>query len=118
LQIGVSRDQNEVWNHNQEQALTLQNSRTHSEEQDLEGKDEVDSQENQNDSYDHTFDLSFPDNDDSETSENDKLALIVSQDLNDNLQLAVGHCMNRDPIPGLNISLSQQLELAPPIIQC
>ncbi|KAG7568885.1 Zinc finger SWIM-type [Arabidopsis thaliana x Arabidopsis arenosa] len=118
LQIGVSREQNEVWNHNQEHALTLQNSRTHSEEQDLEGKDEVDSQENQNESYDHTFDLSFPDNDDSETSENDKLALIVSQDLNDNLQLAVGHCMNRDPIPGVNISLSQQLELAPPIIQC
>ncbi|XP_010414237.1 PREDICTED: uncharacterized protein LOC104700419 [Camelina sativa] len=123
LQIGVSREQNEVWNHNQEHALTLQNSRAQSEEireeQSLEGKDEVDSQENQNESYDHGFDLSFPDdNDGSETSENNKLALIVSQDLNDNLQLGVGHSMNRDPVPGLNVSLSQQLELAPPILQC
>ncbi|KAL1188001.1 hypothetical protein V5N11_026313 [Cardamine amara subsp. amara] len=123
LQIGVSREQNEVWNHNQEHTLTLQNSRTHSEEeireeQCLQGKDEVDSQDNHNDSYDHTFDISFPDNDDSETSENDKLALVVSADLNDNLQLAVGHCMNRDPIPCVDISLSQQLELAPPILQC
>ncbi|CAA7037886.1 unnamed protein product [Microthlaspi erraticum] len=110
LQIGVPREQNEVWNHNQEHTLALQDSRSHSEEQCLEGKDEVDSQENQNESYDHAFDLSFPDNDDSETSENDKLALVVSEDLNDNLQLGVGHCMN--------MSLSQQLELAPPIVQC
>ncbi|ESQ51622.1 hypothetical protein EUTSA_v10016294mg [Eutrema salsugineum] len=123
LQIGVSREQNEVWNHNQERALSHVNSKTHSEEiheeeQCLEGKDEVDSQDNnQNESYDHAFDLSFPDNDDSETSENDKLALVVSHDLNDNLQLAVGHCMNRDPIPGLDISPSQQLELAPPVVQ-
>ncbi|EOA26633.1 hypothetical protein CARUB_v10022697mg [Capsella rubella] len=122
LQIGASREQNEGWSHNQEHTLALQNSRAHSEEtheeQRLEEKDEVDSQDNQNESYDHAFELSFPDNDDSETSENDKLALIVSQNLNDNLQLAVGHCMNRDPIPGLDISLSQQLELAPPILQC
>ncbi|KAL0863636.1 hypothetical protein Bca101_042754 [Brassica carinata] len=113
LQIGVSRDQNEVWN---------RNSTTHcDEEQSLEGKDEVDSQEIRDGSFDNAYDISFPENDDdySEASENGKLALVVSEDLNDSLQLGVGHCMNTDPIPGcLDITLSQQLELAPPIVQC
>ncbi|XP_009144282.1 uncharacterized protein LOC103867939 [Brassica rapa] len=104
LQIGVSRDQNEVWNHSGE---------IHEEQQSLEGKDEVDSQEIRDGSYDNAYDITFPDNDDDseEASENDKLALVVSEDLNDSLQLGVGHCMNT--------SLSQQLELAPPpIVQC
>ncbi|KAJ0230185.1 hypothetical protein HA466_0310050 [Hirschfeldia incana] len=109
LHIGVSRDPNEVWNNN--------NSTTHCEEEQslLEGKaEEVDSQENLNGSYDNAYDISFPDND-SEASENDKLALVVSEDLNDSLQLGVGHCMNTD----LDITLSQHLELAPPpSVQC
>ena len=111
LQIGVSRDQNEVW---------TQSGEIH-EGQSLEGKDEVDSQEIRDGSYDNAYDISFPDNDDDsvEASENDKLALVVSEDLTDSLQLGVGHCMNTDPIvPDLDISLSQQLELAPPTVQC
>ncbi|XP_056845711.1 uncharacterized protein LOC108812459 [Raphanus sativus] len=115
LHIGVSREQNEVWNQN--------STTTHcdEEEQSLEGKAEVVSQEIRDGSYDNaTYDISFPDNDgeddSEEASENDKLALaVVSEDLNDSLQLGVGHCMNTD----LDISLSQQqLELAPPSTQC
>ncbi|XP_010522033.1 PREDICTED: uncharacterized protein LOC104800807 [Tarenaya hassleriana] len=123
LHMGLSREQNGVWNHNQEHKVVPHTDpQIHNDEiregQSLEGENEADSHDNQSGIYDHAFDISFPDNDGSGTPENDKLGIIGSQELNDNLQLAVGHSMNRDNlIPAPITGMSQSIEMIPDIIQ-
>ncbi|XP_023644686.1 uncharacterized protein LOC17899636 isoform X2 [Capsella rubella] len=88
LQIGVTCEDNQVWNHLQEhKVISLQDARIPNDD---EAKEGARFDANQNDAY-----LSFPDNDDSATSEVDKSVLIrtnhteESQDIHDNLELGM-----------------------------
>ncbi|ESQ36238.1 hypothetical protein EUTSA_v10006911mg [Eutrema salsugineum] len=112
LQIGVSSYQeNEVWNHFQEhKVMAIQDSRINHNNDETNQAFGLDG--NQNDDF-----LSFPDDDDSGTSEIDKSTVVEakgasqkqeSQEISDDLELGVSHSMD----------FSRKPEKAPPSPQC